>query len=574
MKRILPSALCLIQLFAGAAFAAARPPARPVSALFYPNQVQATVEERLPPETIAGLGRGFLLTLPAAAGQASFSASVDGLPASGFSWPDPETDLPPQRAGAPSGNLLPSSQTPATRPEEETDPDRRALLQTLVTLRDKTDALTANLDTLDLRLRLWRIRDKENSQIKAEERLKLDAAFKDILPDLFKAKSSGERLRDDQLILLQEAENALRNYDRKHGRRFVFIPTETQDNKISLLRYSYTLPGSWRAFYDLNAFPGKDSLTIAQSASLLQSSGFAWKNVEVFISTSGPDTNPDPLPLPPWHIRLAAITAAGTAEAAPETPRPRNLARQQRSTAQIAAVQSSLSLAEEPDALLAPPREGAAAAEEEKGVFRLWNLGRRDIESGIATTVPLASNEYPAQFHYTLRPALNPKGFLSASLSLKEALELPPGQARFFVDTVFVGERRLSLNGRSALLHFGADPQVVATRLDQKHVTGEQGFLDKEQTVLWHWDFLVRNTRNRPVLAWVEDPSPQIRDSAITVRISSTPPPEEASLDPRQGGTKIYRWKLSLQPGESRTISHKVTVLAPADKPLDPGREE
>ena len=149
---------------------------------------------------------------------------------------------------------------------------------------------------------------------------------------------------------------------------------------------------------------------------------------------------------------------------------------------------------------------------------------------------------------------------------------MPSGQARFFVDAVFVGAKALSLNGKAAILHFGADPQIVVTRVDQKRSSGEQGLLSKEQTVLWHWDFIVRNTRNRPVEAWVEEPFPDALDSAVSVNIASSPKPEEVVPGSLQGGAKIYRWKVSLAPGEVRTITHKVTVSAPADKQLNPGR--
>ncbi|MDR2076712.1 MAG: DUF4139 domain-containing protein [Desulfovibrio sp.] len=538
MKKTLLLALCAFPLCAGAAFAALRPPAQPASALFYPSQVQVTVEERLRPEALSGHGRGFLLVLPATADPSSFAVTLDNLPAGGFFWLDPEKDLRPRGSAA----ISPSR---ATRPEEESDPERRALLQTLVSLQDKADSLAAGLDTLDLRIRLWHGSDGEKETLKAEDRLKMDAAFKDLLPALFTARSAGERLREDNLRRLEEAENALRDYDRKHGRRLIFIPSDLPDGKTVPLRYTYTLPGSCRVSYDINALPDQEGLTIAQSASLVQSSGFAWKDLEVFISTAERDGNPDPRPLSPWRIRLE--------ETPPPAPAP-----QQRPKRIIQMSNSRMS----------------AELEEEKSVFRLLSLGRRSLDTDVEAVVPLAFNEYPARFHYTLRPSLDPRGFLGAALSLEKALELPAGRARLFVDSVFRGEKTISLNGREATLHFGSDPQVVVTRVDRKRASGEQGFLSKEQTILWHWDFIVRNARNRPVEAWIEDPIPDALDNAITVTVASSPEPEKEIPGPQPGGTKMYRWKLSLAPGEVRTIEHKVTLLAPSGKRLNPGREE
>jgi uncharacterized protein (TIGR02231 family) len=335
----------------------------------------------------------------------------------------------------------------------------------------------------------------------------------------------------------------------------VFLPSGMAGGKTALLRYTYILPGSCRTAYDLNALPAENSLSIAQSASLVQSSGFAWKDVQVFVSTSGRDRGLDPQGLLPWRIRLGA----------PEpSPPARPLSR-------TAVQQSAIAAYATQDAEF---KENSLQEAEEKGVFRLWNIGRHSLDADVPATVSLASNSYPASFHYTLRPSRGSRGILSAELALDQALELPAGQARFFVDAVFVGTRTLSLNGKAALLHFGSDPQVVVTRVDRKRASGEQGFLSKEQTVFWHWDFIVSNTRNRPVEAWIEDPLPDALDSAITVKVDSSPEPEEEVLDWRQDSAKIYRWKISLAPGEVRTITHKVTVLAPSDKTLDPGRGE
>jgi uncharacterized protein (TIGR02231 family) len=548
MKKILFAALCALPLWSGSAQALPESPAQPASALFSPDQIRLSVEERLRPETLPGLGRGFFVLLPAAAEQSSFAATADGSPVAAFSWLDPEKDLP-----APG---LPSfPRTPASRPEEENNPGRRALLQKLLALQDKADSLAADLETLDLRINLWRERGKEDQEVKAGDLLKLDSAIKDLLPGLFTARSSAERLQENNNLRLQEAESALSDYDQKHRRRMVFLPSEIPDNKSVLLRYAYTLPGSCRTAYDLNALPAENSLSIAQSASLVQSSGFAWKDVQVFISTSGHDPGLDPLLLFPWQIRLNAQASP------PPFPR-QNLS--------LAVRAQNLTLEE----ASAPEEKDFAPESEEKGVFRLWSLGKRNLDADIAVTVPLAFNKYPANFHYTLRPSRSPKGILSAVLATEQPLEMPSGRARFFVDAVFVGEKNLSLNGTEAVLHFGSDPQVTASRVDRKRAGGEQGFLSKEQTVFWHWDFIVGNSRNRPVEAWIEDPLPDALDEAVSLKVVSSPKPEEEILDERQGGVKIYRWKISLAPGEVRTISHLVTVLAPADQILDPGRDQ
>jgi len=215
----------------------------------------------------------------------------------------------------------------------------------------------------------------------------------------------------------------------------------------------------------------------------------------------------------------------------------------------------------------------AAPVAEERGTFRLWNLGKRRIEHKTPVTLALASDTYPASFLYTIRPLSNPKGFLTASLSLPEALELPPGMAQLSVDGAAIGSRRFSFNGDKGEIFFGSDPQVTATMRDLRRSGGQQGFFSKEQTLLWHWQITLRNTRGKAVAVVLEDPAPTATDNAITVKATSTPKPETVVNDPEHGGAAIYRWKASLKPGESLVVEHKVEVSAPAgqDKVLDPG---
>lgn len=531
--------LAALLLFPGAA-AASGVPAQPVAVLFYPNEIHLTVEERIKPESVPGKGQGLKITLPVNASRATFFATVNDSPANGFYWLDP--------IAAP---LL--SNNAANEQAEEQNAERQALLDAIKSIRKEIDEKNAGIKARKARLALWENLDPNDEKFKPDDIMKLDAAYAERLAAMYAAESQDVRDLEELQGNMNKAQRKLQFYDTANVRNVAVIPFSGPEDKPAFVRYSYIMPGSSRASYRLTAYPAKDLLRIEQDVTLSQNSGGTWKDVEVYISTTRRDTSIRPSVLTPWQI---ALTSKDTP---PPAPRRTMMAEP------MAQMSQAFDMKE-------VSQKASAPVQEEMGTFRLWSLGRKNIDSNVAVTLPLAKDDYAASYHYTLQPSLNPKGFLTASLSLDKALELPQGKARLFVDDVAIGEQALSINGSKATLFFGTDPQVSATMRDVKHSTGETGFISKEQNMLWHWEIIVRNTRGRAVEVWVEDPLPDEQDTAIKLTVESKPTPEKTVTAAQLGATKVYRWKFTLQPNEARTIDHKVTVAAPADKILLPGR--
>ena len=561
MKKILLAAFAVL-LFPALAQAGIRPPAEPVSALFYPNEVQVTVEERLAPEALPG-SRGFIVPLPVRAVQSSFSVTVNGSPAGSYYLLNREEDiLALEEPGAETDKPAPPVRI-ATRPEQESNPERRALLQSIADIRIEAEQYSADLNAANERLGRWKnYTPPDDPEVKPSDVIALDKTLGELLPGLYATKSKAERLLQGARERLGEAEQDLRAYDAglsPQSRLVAVVPYTESAGKPCVLRYTYILPGSYRNSYHVGAFPSDSKLSIEQNAALSQASGFTWNDVDVFISTTGRDTALQPYGVQPWIISLG-------------TPYVEDARDYSRKDAMPMATEVNMSQMANQDMVLERSAAAPAPRQEEMGTFRLWSIGKRTIESGQAVNVTMAKESYDAKFYYTLRPSISSKGFLTAELSLDSALELPLGNARFFVDNSLVGEQRMSINGSKATLYFGTDPQVVATRKDIKHTTGEQGFISKEQSILWHWEITVRNTRSRAIEAWVEDARPDAQDNAVKLTVESSPKPEEVTLKPQQGGAKVYRWVMTVEPNETKTIDHKVQILAPSDKQLNPGR--
>ena len=514
-------------------------PSPPTTALFYPNEIHLTVEERIKPKNIPGKGAGLKIVLFPGALPATFSVTVDGEPANSFYWLPQSTD--------PEATLL---DDPAPEQNNGSSPNRQALLKAVEAIQKEIDQEEAAAKTRRTRLSLWENINIDGEKFTPDDFVKLDNAFSERLTNLYAAASDAERTVNKLTVQLQKAQRALQEYDATQNCSVAVIPVNESHSTEVLVRYSYILPGSGALAYRLTAYPARDILRIEQDVTLFQNTGNIWKDADIYISTTRRDTSIRPSSLTPWKISLAAK------DVPPQRPLHRMAQSSVVNMEQMAEVNAFQSVNP------APP------VSSEMGTFRLWKLGKKTIANGVAVTMSLAKNEYKASYYYTIQPSINPKGFLTASLALDESLELPNGKARLFVDDVAIGEQSLSINGNRATLYFGADPQVTAAMRELKHSTGEKGIISKEQNSLLHWEILARNTRSRAVDIWIEDPLPDEQDTAISVAVESKPVPEKATTATQLGATKVYRWKFTLQPHETQTINHKVTISAPAESLL------
>jgi hypothetical protein len=560
-------ALLAVLLFCTPALAFNPVPAQPVRAIFYPGEIEVFVEERRKPEELLIGGTGFLLVLPPRVVPESFLVSVDGGNIGGYYWLDSDA-----RAALLAQARMPPRR--ATMPENEPSPERRALLEKLIPLDEEVTVTTGALAAAQARVALWEKslerfgqqgNDAALGQVSlVDEAIKLNEVFTRQFPDLYLEHGRQLRALEDAQVRLAKAVQLLEEFDHRENYSFVTVPFNGSATDASevIVRYSYAMPGSSALQYRLGAFPDRGEIVVAQDVSLTQRSGFAWADVEVFVSTIRRDRTLEPTNIQPWYISLRENRPQ------PASPPPRQRAATQEVFAVMGEAPAETSIAEARVQGLTP-----APVVEERGTFRIWNLGKRRIEHKIPVTLVLASDTYEASFLYTLRPLNTPIGFLTASLSLPQALELPPGVARFSVDDAFIGSRQFSFNGTTGEIFFGSDPQVTAIVRDLQRTGGTQGFFSREQTLLWHWQITIRNTRNRAVAIVLEDPAPVVDDSAISIRATSTPRPENIVNATEHGGASIYRWQASLKPGELFVVDHKVEVSAPSsqDRVLDPG---
>ena len=88
--------------------------------------------------------------------------------------------------------------------------------------------------------------------------------------------------------------------------------------------------------------------------------------------------------------------------------------------------------------------------------------------------------------------------------------------------------------------------------------------MGKRQTRDWKWTIEVTNSHTQPVAVRVEDPEPQIGDSAIEVKVVAKPAPVVKD--------HVNMWNLTVPASGKSVIDYTVEASAPEDMRLIYGR--
>ena len=177
----------------------------------------------------------------------------------------------------------------------------------------------------------------------------------------------------------------------------------------------------------------------------------------------------------------------------------------------------------------------------------------------------LARGDWKASFVRLARPGYGGKAaWLMAEVRLPEAVDWPHGPAQYSVDGLPVGAGTFALSGDHEDMFFGRDSRVTVDMKQDLRQSGSKGFVGKRQTRDWKWTIEVTNSHTQPVAVRVEDPEPQIGDSAIEVKVVAKPAPVVKD--------HVNTWNLTVPASGKSVIDYTVEASAPEDMRLIDGR--
>jgi uncharacterized protein (TIGR02231 family) len=367
---------------------------------------------------------------------------------------------------------------------------------------------------------------------------KRDGRMRQIIPELH---ARLHELQNQAKVLKFKRDN-----QKKMSRQAVLAAVSLSgpaEGKVNLV-YSYTTNQCrWRPVYRFTALPDRGVVLARLNAEIRQDSGQDWNNVEITLVSHNAGGRA-PSDLLPWLVvnsdldrrKKDAPMAAESAvfAMAPQEPRSDN-----------------------DKEIEIPLKDG--------GAFVSWELGRRAVRAGVSL-LTIREAEWKAPIFRLARPAQSRNAFIAARCVVDDPRAWPSGSADFFLDGATAGSADFALDGNKAALFFGADPRVTVERETDSRQSGRSGILvGKRQSWEWKWTFKAFNGHAKPILLRVEDAAPQARDKDIAIAVNSKP---EHKLDEKH----VLYWELTIPANKGADIVHSVTLAAPEDMSVRPGR--
>ena len=303
----------------------------------------------------------------------------------------------------------------------------------------------------------------------------------------------------------------------------------------------------WTPVYDIRVASLSKPLEITYKAMVYQNTGADWSNVNLEISTAQINRNNNKPELYPNYLAFYV-------------PRPPVMYKREAAVSLNAARPMA-------DDEMAMEVAGSAAdytVLQENLVNKSYKIGiPYSIKSGGRETVELDIMEVNAEYTTYLVPKYEETGFLTASVTDYEDLNLIPAQANVYIDGGFVGQTYLNTNTKEdkLLISLGRNEYVTATRTNNKEYKARKTF-GSNITEYFGYEIEIKNLKNETIKVVVEDQVPISQDSDIEVETI------ELSNGQKDDQTGKVTWNVELAAKQSKKLQLKYSVKYPKDKTI------
>lgn len=169
----------------------------------------------------------------------------------------------------------------------------------------------------------------------------------------------------------------------------------------------------------------------------------------------------------------------------------------------------------------------------------------------------------PASYEYVCIPKADPDAFLLAHIGGWEQYKLLSGEVNIFYENSFVGKTLLDTRSLTDTLQvsLGRDKGIRVTR-EKEIEKNSSRFLSNKIEETRSWNTTLRNSKSTPIEITLYDQVPVSTSDEISVRTENI---SGGEYNPNTGEVK---WKLKLNPSESKTLNLKYIVKSPKEKKL------
>jgi len=297
----------------------------------------------------------------------------------------------------------------------------------------------------------------------------------------------------------------------------------------------------WTPAYEARANDSTRTLELTTLATVRQSTGEDWSNAKLVLSTAQPQRDATLPEIQPLHVSAKQRPKENRVLVRrDEQPQHANAGRAGGATTSkgLEALPQGLSVQLMAQAPVSVPGDGGAVR------------------------VQVARTRLKAAFHWRTIPKLHPVVFRVARLNNAAPFPLLPGEVDLYRGAGFIGRQPLEhvAQGEPFELTFGVEEGLRVERRVVEEIQRPKGLFKDTQRFRYVYQFTLNNLRARPEEVELSEhfPVSEIEDVKVALE------PETTAGYTLQSNDGIATWKVTLAPGEKRTLDFAFHVDAPS----------
>lgn len=361
----------------------------------------------------------------------------------------------------------------------------------------------------------------------------------DLMFDLNKKEA---RLRETMSRLEQELSELNAQYNPPSSEIEIIVMNQ-REGQVGF-DFSYMVNGcGWAPKYDIRASGNDKPIQLIYRANLFNNSGVDWNDVKITLSTAEPGKSANKPTLDKWALNYGYDVNDGF-------------------------VSNELNM----DQRVTINQQAPAGAIAGYETIRVDELSQEFeiavpytiLSDSKAYTVEVNSFELPAIFEYSAVPKMDRDAFLVARITDWNKLNLVSGHASIFYAGTYVGQSFINTAtvADTMTISLGRDKRIVMKRVEKMEESKTQvvGSSVKETFM---YEIVLRNNKETAVSITIQDQVPVSQNNDITVETISV---SGGVIEPLSG---IITWKLTLQPGETKSLILHYSIKYPKNQKIE-----
>ncbi len=362
----------------------------------------------------------------------------------------------------------------------------------------------------------------------------------DLMFDLNKKEA---RLRETMSRLEQELSELNAQYNPPSSEIEIIVMNQ-REGQVGF-DFSYMVNGcGWAPKYDIRASGNDKPIQLVYRANLFNNSGVDWNDVKLTLSTAEPGKSANKPTLDKWALNYGSDVNDGFVSNELNMDQRVTINHQQAPAGAIAGYET-------------------IRVDELSQEFEIA-VPYTILSDSKAYTVEVNSFDLPAIFEYSAVPKMDRDAFLVARITDWNKLNLVSGHASIFYAGTYVGQSFINTAtvADTMTISLGRDKRIVIKRVEKMEESKTQvvGSSVKETFM---YEIVLRNNKETAVSITIQDQVPVSQNSDITVETISV---SGGVIEPLSG---IITWKLTLQPGETKSLILHYSIKYPKNQKIE-----